>query len=99
MVCRAFLRAVWATSKGVCSALVFGAAGDLAGDDSRPENAFRPMLSSFHLQESQQVAAIMLQADSIQERLIVVILQDTVAKMSGQLPFQYLVLQDPARDR
>src|SRR5450759_3580679 len=47
-------------------------------------------LDSFHLQKSQQVAAILLQPDSVQQLLIIVIPKDTVAEMSGQLQIQLL---------
>ena len=70
-----------------------GLLGSLAGDDGRPENAFRPFvggLDAILLQEPQQVAAVVLWPYTVQQLLIIDIRQDAVTEMIGQLPMQLL---------
>src|SRR5260370_40422830 len=75
-------------------ALVFGTLGHFASDDRRLEDAFGPIVGrfdSFRFKKPQDVATILLDTNAIEQALIVVIPQNTIAQMVRQFYVEFLV--------
>ena len=82
-------------SVGLCSPVVLGVLPAGPSNHHKPQRPFGTIVGRLHvglLQEAQQVATVMMQADPIEQPLIVVVLENTIPQVMGHLAFQPLHL-------
>ena len=78
------------------AALVLRAVGDFAGDHRRSERSLRPVvgrLEPLYAKETKQVAMVLVQADTVLQSLIVIVLQAAVPQVKGESVVDLLDLE------
>ena len=77
------------------SAIILGVLASVAGNHDESQRPFGPVVGRLHfrlMQEAQQIAPVVVDADAIQRSLIVVVAESAVPEVMGDLGVQPLNL-------
>jgi hypothetical protein len=82
-------------NKRLGTALILGTMGNFACNDGGPQRTLRSIVGWLHgrvVEKAEHPPSIVLSANTIQQSLVVIILQDSVPHMPGKLAFDSLRL-------